>query len=62
MPGNKAYASRPGNEPDSNVSLSKLMKDAPITREQHVEKMIKRGDVRRRVEDLLLAKAAAEPW
>ncbi len=62
MAANKAYPMRPGAEPDTDVALSRLMKDAPTTREQHVERMIKRGDVRRRVEDLLLAKAAADLW
>jgi hypothetical protein len=38
------------------------MKEAPTTREQHTERMIKRGDVRRRVEDLLLEKATADLW
>lgn len=62
MPSNKAYPVRPGTEPDTTVALSKLMKDAPTTREQHTQRMVKRGDVRRRVEDLLLEKATGDLW
>lgn len=62
MTNTKASKARSGSEPDSTVALSKLMKEAPTTREQHTERMIKRGDVRRRVEDLLLEKATADLW
>jgi hypothetical protein len=58
----KASKARTGSEPDSSVTLSKLMKDAPTTREQHSQRMIKRGDVRRKVEDLLLEKSTGDLW
>ncbi|WP_374347139.1 hypothetical protein [Chitinimonas sp.] len=58
----KASKARTGSEPDTSVALSKLMKEAPTTREQHSERMIKRGDVRRKVEDLLLEKSTADLW
>jgi hypothetical protein len=58
----KHTKARGGGEPDSAADLSRLMKDAPITREQHTKHMVKRGDTRRKVEDHLLEKVPADPW
>jgi hypothetical protein len=55
-------SSRTNGEPDSAATLSSLMKDPPVTREQHSQRMAKRGDVRRKVEDLLLEKASQDLW
>jgi hypothetical protein len=58
----KSPNTRTNGEPDSVASLSSLMKDPPVTREQHSQRMAKRGDVRRRVEDLILEKASQDLW
>jgi hypothetical protein len=58
----KHTKARAGGEPDSAAELSRLMKDAPITREQHTKHMVKRGTIRRRIEDHLLEKAVADLW
>ncbi|MBV8467394.1 MAG: hypothetical protein JO218_15740 [Burkholderiales bacterium] len=50
------------SEPDSLVSLSSLMKEPPSTREQHLQRMAKRGDVRRQLEDLMLARENRDLW
>jgi hypothetical protein len=50
------------SEPDSMAPLSSLMKDPPSTREQHLQRMAKRGDTRRQLEDLLLARENRDPW
>ncbi|MBV1776114.1 hypothetical protein KSF73_10370 [Burkholderiaceae bacterium DAT-1] len=60
---NAGSNSKRGNgEPDTGSSLSKLMKEPPATREQHAQRMAKRGDVRRRLEDLMLEKASQDLW
>jgi hypothetical protein len=58
----KASSNRANGEPDSIATLSSLMKEPPTTREQHAQRLAKRGDVRRRVEDLLLAKQSQDLW
>ncbi|WP_374347137.1 hypothetical protein [Chitinimonas sp.] len=58
----KTTKARAGGEPDSAAALSRLMKDAPSTREQHTKCMVKRGAVRRRIEDHLLEKASNDLW
>ncbi|MBV1774107.1 hypothetical protein KSF73_00085 [Burkholderiaceae bacterium DAT-1] len=47
---------RKHGEPDSAVHLSALMKAPPTSKEVHAERMSRRGETRRRVEDLILAK------
>lgn len=49
-------------EPDTEVTLRKLMTDKPTTREEHLERSLKRGATRRKIEDHLLEKAVADLW
>ncbi|MBV8659603.1 MAG: hypothetical protein JO142_17420 [Burkholderiales bacterium] len=58
----KMSKSRSEREPDSEVELSRLMKEAPTPLAQHIEQSVRRGTIRRRVEDYLLEKAAEDLW
>ena len=62
MSNGKAPSSHNNGEPDSVASLRSLMKDPPVTREQHSQRLVKRGDVRRKIEDLLLEKSGQDLW
>lgn len=47
---------------DSVTSPAKQTKDAPMKREQISERMQKRSDARRRLEDLQLERQTADLW
>ncbi|MBV8658529.1 MAG: hypothetical protein JO142_11955 [Burkholderiales bacterium] len=49
-------------ELDQAVSRGSAGKASPATREQPSARMAKRGDVRRRLEDLMLAKETQDLW
>lgn len=54
---------RKHGEPDSSVNLSALMKAPPTSKEAHAERMSRRGETRRRVEDLMLARSqSSDLW
>lgn len=49
-------------EPDTDVTLRQLMTDKPTTREQHLERSLKRGATRRKIEDHILEKVSDDLW
>lgn len=50
------------SEPDSSAELSRLMKEPPLTPEQYARQRAKRGEVRRKVEELKVAREQEDLW
>ncbi|WP_269530852.1 hypothetical protein [Chitinimonas sp. BJYL2] len=49
-------------ESKTEASLHRLMTEAPASAGQHARQQLKRGDARRRIEDLVLDKSQEDLW
>ena len=50
------------HESESSAAGKGTMQATPVTREQPSARMVKRGDTRRKLEDLMLAKESQDLW
>ncbi|MBV8657296.1 MAG: hypothetical protein JO142_05655 [Burkholderiales bacterium] len=62
MNNSQTSVSQVNSESESTAARKGAMQAAPITREQPSARMVKRGDTRRKLEDLMLAKESQDLW